>query len=191
MKYPPLSLLSCLFAVALTVSVNAQEASVPPDIGEKSKDFTETIQSKVQEIAKKVDQDESAQKASSGILNQIAKLANLLSFPTFHWVAFAAMTAGVVSFSLQLVLAKFVVLTRMSLSVREIISDALGLFISLIGLVLTTQAATQNSSFTQTPASVLSATAVGAVVGLILYVWGQRQEVEAAEGRRRANLHRY
>ncbi|MDH3716606.1 MAG: hypothetical protein OES79_00670 [Planctomycetota bacterium] len=187
MKYP----LLCLFAIALTASVNAQESSFPPETQEEAKDSDKTLQSKVKEIAEKVDQDERAQEASSGILKHIAKLAELLSFPAFHWVAFAAMAAGVVSFSLQLVLAKFVVLTRMSLSLREIISDALGLFISLVGLVLTTQAATHNSSFAQTPASVLSATAVGAVVGLILYIWGQRQEVEAAEGRRRANLHRY
>ncbi len=55
--------------------------------------------------------------------------------------------------------------------------------ISVVGLVLTTQAAAENSTFTQSPAAVLSATAVGAVAGLWFYRKGQRQELEAALGR--------
>jgi len=52
-------------------------------------------------------------------------------------------------------------------------------------LVLTTQAATENSTFTESPAAVLSATAAGAIVGIILYWWGQSQEVQAVEGRKK------
>ena len=57
-------------------------------------------------------------------------------------------------------------------SITEILSDALGLVISLVGLVLTTQAATENSRFPESPAAVLSATGVEVVVGFILYLWG-------------------
>jgi hypothetical protein len=137
----------------------------------------------VEDIARQVDQSAQAKEITAGILTPIYKIAEQLSFPMFHWVAFAVMTTGVVSFALQLVLAKLVVLLRMSISLSEIFSDALGLTISAIGLVLTTQAAAQNSTFTQSPASVLSATAVGVVAGFVFYLWGQRQEVQAAQAR--------
>ena len=103
----------------------------------------------------------------------------------FHWVAFALMATGVVSYALQLVLGKLVVLTKMGFSPAEILSDAHGLVVSLVGLVLTTQAAAENSTFTQSPFAVLSASAVGLVVGFIFYRWGQSQEVQAAIARRK------
>jgi hypothetical protein len=95
------------------------------------------------------------------------------------------MVAGVVSFALQLTLGKLVVLSRLGFSFSEILSDALGLVVSLVGLVLTTQAAAENSTFTSSAFAVLSATGVGALVGFVFYVWGQRQELQAVEGRRR------
>lgn len=138
---------------------------------------------RVEDIARQVDQSVQAQEVTAGILTPIYKVAERLSFPMFHWLAFTLMTTGVVSYALQLVLAKLVVLMRMSISISEILSDALGLLISIIGLVLTTQAAAENSSFTRSPASVLSATAVGVIAGFIFYVWAQRQEVQAAQAR--------
>ena len=110
----------------------------------------------------------------------------MFAFAAFHWIAFAVMVTGVVSFALQLTLGKLVVLAKSGFSPAEILSDVLGLVVSLVGLVLTTQAATENSSFTKSSAAVLSATAVGAIAGLIFYLWGQRQELQAVEGRRRA-----
>ena len=95
------------------------------------------------------------------------------------------MATGVVSFALQLVLGKLLVLARRGFSLSEILSDALGLAISSIGLVLTTQAATENSSFTESAFSVLSASAVGVVAGFVFYLWGQRQELQALEARKR------
>jgi hypothetical protein len=95
------------------------------------------------------------------------------------------MAAGVVSYTLQLVLGKLVVLMRMGLSFKEIASDAVGLAISVVGLVLTTQAAAENSTFTQSPAAVISAAIVGALAGFVLYLWGQSQELDAAAGRAR------
>jgi hypothetical protein len=96
------------------------------------------------------------------------------------------MVTGVVSFALQLTLGKLVVLSRASFSPSEILSDLLGLAVSLIGLVLTTQAATENSTFTASAFAVISSTCVGAIVGLLFYVWGQRQELQAVEGRKMA-----
>ena len=71
-----------------------------------------------------------------------------------------------------------------SINVREILSDTIGLIVSLVGLVLTTQAAAENSDFTHSPAAVLSAAVFGAVVGIVLYRWGQAQEVSAVAGQR-------
>jgi uncharacterized membrane protein YebE (DUF533 family) len=90
------------------------------------------------------------------------------------------MVAGVVSFAAQLVLSKFFLLFKLSINLKEILSDALGLLISVVGLVLTTQAATQNSNFPESAVAVVSATAVGAVAGLVFYWWGQQQEFKAA-----------
>jgi hypothetical protein len=145
---------------------------------------TAAARDKVDEIAAEVDRSPQAQQAKAGILKPIYLLAERFSFPAFHWVAFCLMVAGVVSFALQLVLGKLVVLSRMSLSISEILSDGLGLAVSLIGLVLTTQAAAENSTFTASAFSVLSATAVGALAGFVFYVWGQRQELQAVAGRR-------
>jgi hypothetical protein len=144
---------------------------------------TPTPEEQIDEIARSVDADERAQEVSAGILQPIYLLAEKLAFPAFHWIAFAVMFAGVVSYALQLVLGKLIVLTRMSFSVSEILSDALGLVISVVGLVLTTQAAAENSTFTTSAASVLSASAAGLVIGFVFYLWGQSQELQAARGR--------
>lgn len=184
----------------LTATVNAQDndqekanpapATTPstPDTagetaGEKVKEKAEDLVKEVDKVAKKVDENPKAKQAAAGVLQPIYDLAEQISFPAFHWVAFTLMVAGVVGYALQLVLGKLVVLTRFGFSVSEILSDAFGLIISLIGLVLTTQAATENSSFTQSASSVLSATACGVIAGLILYRWGQAQELQATKGR--------
>lgn len=174
-----------LFAFLVVVSVvQAQEAPAATE-GTPQPAADEAIE-KLDEVAAKVDQSEQAQIAKTNVLAPIYSLAEAFSFPAFYWLAFTAMITGVVSFALQLVLGKLVVLSRFSLSPTEILSDALGLVVSLIGLVLTTQAATENSTFTASAFSVLSATVVGGVLGLMFYVWGQRQELQAVEGRRRA-----
>jgi len=143
----------------------------------------EQVQETADKLAKTLDQDPRAKTAAAGILQPIYVVAENLAFPAFHWLAFALMTAGVVSYALQLLLGKLVVLLRMGFSFSEILSDTFGLAISVIGLVLTTQAAAENSTFTQSAAAVLSATVAGALVGLILYWWGQSQELQAAAGR--------
>jgi hypothetical protein len=153
-------------------------------ISEDVQRHVEEIGDQVEAIAKDVDKDQRAQDAAAGVLKPIYQAAEYLSFPAIHWVAFALMVTGVVSFALQLVLAKLVVLMRFGFSVTEILSDALGLAISIVGLVLTTQAAAENSSFTRSPFAVLSAALVGLVVGFIFYWWGQRHEIQAVEGRR-------
>ena len=131
-----------------------------------------------------IDQNETVQQASARILRPLERAAEVIVFPGSYWIAFALMTAGVISFAFQLVIGKVVVLVKGSLSLTEIISDAVGLMISATGLVLTTQLAADNSGFTQSPTAILSATAVGVIMGLLLYRWGQAQEVAAARGRK-------
>lgn len=156
---------------------------VTDDIKKKAGELADQAKTKVDEIASEVDKSEKAKEYSAGILKPIYQLAETLEFSAFHWVAFTLMVAGVVSYALQLVLGKLIVLAHSGFSSTEILADAVGLVISLFGLVLTTQAATQNSQFTQSAFAVLSATAVGAVFGFVLYLWGQSQEVQAAKGR--------
>lgn len=139
-----------------------------------------SIQNKVTEIGARMDQNQTVQEVSAGLLQPIYQLAEYLQFPWFHWAAFALMVAGVVSFALQIVLTKLYLLMQLKLNLQEILSDTLGLLISAVGLVLTTQAAAQNSNFTTTPSLVVSSAAVGAVVGFLFYLWGQRTELRAA-----------
>jgi uncharacterized membrane protein len=173
----------CTLWFSTAVAAQAQEPTNENAVDEQPQQIATDAREKVDEVAKKVNESEQAQEVSAGILKHIYNLAEYFSFSAFHWLAFALMVAGVVSFALQLVLAKLILLAKMSFSLMEILSDALGLVISLVGLVLTTQAATENSNFTQSPAAVLSATVVGAVAGFIFYLWGQSQELRAHEGR--------
>jgi len=188
------ALLSVLLVCGAKVFAQEEPASTPASAEEtpaKLKDQAEQklaeAQKKVQELAAELDKSKEAQRVSAGILQPIYDLAKQLSFPMFHWMAFAVMATGVVSYTLQLVIGKLVVLSKMGFSPAEILSDALGLAIGVIGLVLTTQAAAENSTFTHSAASVLSASAVGLVCGFIFYRWGQSQEVQATMARRIAS----
>ena len=171
--------LAVLTAASFTVpcSLLAQEAAPDADQGDD-------IRQAADDFAQQIDQSRQAHDVSAGLLQPIYALAEQMSFPSFHWLAFAFMTAGVISFALQLVLGKLVLLAKMSFNLKEILADALGLVISLIGLVLTTQAAAENSDFTERPALVLSSALVGVLLGLIFYWWGQKEEVQAAMGRK-------
>jgi hypothetical protein len=175
--------------LALTSPLWSQEQ--PPEseskLQEKASQTLESARETAGAVAEAVDQNPQVKEVSAGILKPIYQLAESFSFPAFHWIAFAVMVTGVVSFALQLTLGKLMVLTKFGFSPSEILSDALGLVISLVGLVLTTQAAAENSDFTRSPAAVLSATAVGALVGFMFYIWGQRQELQAVEGRKVAS----
>ncbi|MCO6047672.1 hypothetical protein NG895_27530 [Aeoliella sp. ICT_H6.2] len=178
----------CFLVLAMVMSggaaVWAQEAEPESDLGDKAQQTLESAKSTADEAAREIDKNPQAQEISAGLLKPIYQLAEAISHPAFHWIGFAIMVAGVVSFALQLTLGKLVVLAHAGFSPAEILSDALGLVVSLVGLVLTTQAAAENSSFTGSASAVLSSTVVGAVVGFVFYLWGQRQEVEAVKGRK-------
>lgn len=161
----------------------AQDAEPETDLSGQAQETLDSAKETADQAAKAIDKNEKAQEISAGILKPIYQLAEAISHPAFHWIGFAIMVAGVVSFALQLTLGKLVVLAHAGFSPAEILSDSLGLVVSLVGLVLTTQAAAENSSFTGSASAVISATVVGAVVGFLFYLWGQRQEVEAAKGR--------
>ena len=103
-RYAPVwALVLCL----LCVNTHAQDADNNPDdtTGESVTDRAETIvndtRERVDEIAERVDQSERAKEISAGILQPIYQLAEYLSFPAVHWVAFAIMTTGVISFALH------------------------------------------------------------------------------------------
>jgi hypothetical protein len=146
----------------------------------------QTAGDRLEEVSEKLDSDPRAQQARESIIGWIYQAAEYLSFPAFYWVAFAAMVAGLVSYGLQLLLGKLVMLIQFHFSLTEILADGLGFVISALGLVLTTQAAAENSAFIASPAQVLSATALGVLVGLVFYIRGQTQEYrEAREVRRR------
>lgn len=169
-------------------TAGAAQPDGQPPAGERAtelaRDLAADAEQQVGEVARRIDQNATARDAAAGILQPIYVIAEALAFPAFYWLAFALMAAGTVSYALQLLPGKLVLLLKGSLNLREILSDAISLVISLCGLVLTTQAATENSSFTQSPAAVLSACVVGGVLGIAMYRWGQTQELRAVDGRR-------
>jgi len=164
---------SLALAAVLAIAAPVWPQEPGGDIRAKAKQTLESARETADAVAEAVDESEQAQEVSAGILRPIYRLAEAFSFPAFHWIAFAVMVAGVVSFALQLTLGKLVVLAKLGFNLAEILSDGLGLAVSLVGLVLTTQAAAENSSFTSSAAAVLSAAAVGAIAGFVFYLWGQ------------------
>jgi hypothetical protein len=178
--------LTTAFAVLLAICVPVRAQEAPTEASERAKPTAGAAQDELEEISGRVNQSEQAQRVRAGILKPIYSLAETFSFSAFHWVAFAVMVTGVISFALQLTLGKLVVLSRSSFSPSEILSDALGLAVSLVGLVLTTQAATENSNFTASAFAVISSTCVGVIAGFVFYIWGQRQELQAVAGRKQA-----
>ncbi len=160
------------------------DAAPVKTLEEMTNEAASKMTGKVEEISKKVDQSADAKKYSAGILEPIYSMAEYMSFSSFYWIAFAVMVSGVISFALQLVIGKLAVLLRGGISFSQILTDIQGLVISLVGLFYTTQAATENSNFTTSPAAVLSAAALGLVAGFFFYLRGQATELEALEGRR-------
>lgn len=173
---------SWMVAVVFVIGVVVKCAGAQ-DVGAAVEQTAEKAQQELAEIAEEVDASEEAQRASAGVLKPIYELAERLAFSGSYAIAFGLTVTGVVSFALQLVLGKLVVLTRRGFSITEILSDLLGLVVSLVGLIFTTQAAAENSSFTASAFAVLSSTAIGAVAGIFFYLWGQRQELDAVAGR--------
>jgi hypothetical protein len=181
-----------IVCLLLVTSIHAQEVEIDQERGtangatDKSEQLVQQASESIKQMASNVDDSAQAQQFSAGLLQPIYMLAESLEFSAFHWLAFMFMVAGTIGFGLQLVLGKLVALTRSGFSVTEIISDAIGFVVSGVGLVLTTQAAAQNSTFTTSPFAVLSSAALGLVLGILLYIWGQRQELQAIEARRAA-----
>lgn len=161
-----------------------QEGDNNKSIGDTAEDLTKQAEKKVDEIKESVDKNEDAKEAAESILNPIYKLVESFeSVSYFYWIAFALMSAGVISYALQLVLGKLFMLFKGRFSIAEVLSDGLGLVISLVGIGLTTQAATENSQFTESAALVLSSAVVGAIIGILMFMWGVSLEAKAAKSR--------
>lgn len=152
----------------------------PDELRERTGEAASQVEQKVKELAEEVDRNERAREFSAGILQPIYTLAEMAAGTLFYWSAFTLMAMGVVSYALQLVIGKLLLLSRLKLNLKEVAGDAVGLMTSLVGLVLTTQAATENSEFTRSPFAVLSATIIGSLVGIYLFRWGYDQELRAA-----------
>ena len=116
------SKLSAVLVAMLTMCAVIKAQEVPAGAQEETKAAKDEVQpavddavKKIDEVVEQVDQSEQAQNVKSNILAPIYSLAERFSFPAFHWLAFAVMVTGVVSFALQLVLGKLVVLSQVQL----------------------------------------------------------------------------
>jgi ABC-type multidrug transport system fused ATPase/permease subunit len=164
--------------------VEQQNEKDDKSLQDKAEDLKDQANEKLDEVKKSVDESEGAKDAAESILNPIYKLVESFGkFSSFYWVAFALMSAGVVSYAFQLILGKLFMLAKGRFSFAEVLSDALGLVISVVGLGLATQAATENSTFTNSAFAVLSSAIVGLIVGIIMFVWGVRLESRASRAK--------
>ena len=103
------------FTVLLAICNPVLAQEVPAEGDGQSKPTVDAAQDELEELTERVNQSEQAQRVRAGILKPIYSLAETFSFSAFHWVAFAIMVAGVVSFALQLTLGKLVVLSSSAL----------------------------------------------------------------------------
>lgn len=182
------SIIAFVSVLFLSVSLaSAQENATAPEKSPDTEAATKSITEKAREIGSTLNESKAFQEFSAGVLQPIYKLTEYIAHPAFYWIAFAIMVAGVVSFAGQLVLTKLLLMMQLKMNFKEILSDLLGLVISVVGLVLTTQAATENSSFTTSPSAVVSSAAVGVIAGVMFYIWGQSQEFRAARSNKPSN----
>jgi len=178
-------LLTSFLLLQGSFAVIAQEDSPGDTVEVPAAEETPTIGGQVTDMTESLDQNQRIRNASTRLLQPIYDASKFTTSQRFYWIAFALTSAGVISYSLQLVLSKLLLLTKGSINLREILSDGVGFAVSAIGLILVTQAATDHESFADSPTSVLSAASVGILAGLILYRWNQREEVNALRGRRK------
>ena len=126
--------MSLTLAAVLAIAATAWSQESAGNLQEQSQQTLERASQKTDAVAEAIDKSEQAQDFSAGILKPIYQLAETFAFPAFHWIAFAVMVAGVVSFALQLTIGKLLVLAKSSFSPAEVLSDGLGLVVSLVGL---------------------------------------------------------
>ena len=91
-------------ALAAVLAIAGAVWSQEPDsnIEDKAQQTLESARETAGAVAAVVDKNVQAQEVSAGILKPIYQMAESFSFPAFHWIAFALMVAGVISFALQL-----------------------------------------------------------------------------------------
>ena len=124
-----------------------QTGEVIDKVKDKVVETADIVKDKAQEIGATIDESAAAHDVSQSILNPIYEAAEVIGqYPAFYWAAFTLMVAGAVSFLLQLVFTKFLLLFRGHLNIKEILMDVAGLAVSLTGIILTTQAAAENSA---------------------------------------------
>ncbi|MEM9940971.1 MAG: hypothetical protein AAF939_05240 [Planctomycetota bacterium] len=172
--YIVLSAVQQLGVIGHTVLQDSQPATGESNLSDQLKEHAS-------EVGETLNQSEAIQNVSAGILEPIYQIGEYMTFSSFYWVAFSLMIAGVVCYAGQLFLAKFFLLFKGSLNIREIILDSFSLLVSAVGLVLVTQIATNHSTFTNHSVSVISSTAVGVIVGFVFYWWGQKTEFRAVD----------
>ena len=76
-----------MLLLVATIGWSQEAQTTPADSPEQN--LQEKLSEQVQEVSKKLNQSETAREVSAGILDPIYRLADVLAFPTFYWIAFA------------------------------------------------------------------------------------------------------
>ena len=144
---------------------------------DKAKDMTEQTMDKVEALAN----SEEGKKTADSVLKWIHS-AELLYRPWLNWVLVMVGIALFISHAGQLVIGKLWKLIRgRGFDVGEIINDFLVAGFAAMGLPAVLILPVGGESFISNPFAVLSAAAVGMVLGVYLYGHGVNQEMKASE----------
>lgn len=192
MKNNKLKLLVPTFVAGSVVGLNAEKVStgaekasggVGVDVGEAVVSEYEAVSSRLTELAETPEGRETA----ASLLEWIDKV-EMFHLPWMNWVLVAVGVALFGSHLGQLILGKLWVGIRGGgWSVTETLNDALVAGFALLALPVVMTIPIGAESFVDRPLAVISSVIVGAVVALILYFHGVRQERLAADGAKKVS----
>lgn len=187
-----LKLLAPAFAVGGLVGVNAEEVSAGAeeasggagiDVGGAVVGEYEAVSNRLTELAETPE----GREAAASMLEWIDKV-EMFHLPWMNWVLVAVGVALFGSHLGQLILGKvWVGLRGGGWNVTETLNDTLVAGFALLALPLVMTIPVGAQSFVDRPLAVISSVVVGALVALVLYFHGVRQERLAADGAKKVS----
>ncbi len=145
--------------------------------GDKAEELTEAAKAKAEEF----EQSERAKKASAAVLEWVQS-AEQLYRPWINWCLIAVGIGLFISHAGQLILGKLWALVRgKGFNFFECVNDFLVAAFAGLSLPVVLLIPTGHGAFISSPIMVLSAAAVGMILGVILYTHGMKQEMLAAQ----------
>ena len=166
-------------AAEATEAARAKATEVSGQIKDKAGEMSDLAKEKATAFA----ESEEGKQASATVLEWIQSAESLYT-PWMNWALVAVGIALFVSHAGQLLLGKLWALIRgKGFSFCEFCNDFLVAAFAGLSLPVVLLIPTGSGAFISNPLQVLSAAAVGMILGVILYTHGMNQEMQAAQER--------